>query len=85
MQSIIFYKHPGDLLEVEQKFGKTEMYITVGNNKMIVYHIKYLGKDYHKVVCYFPTDKLHRESLIHYLNDMLQKKEIKAYSLLEQK
>ncbi len=80
MQSIVFYKHPADIIEIEQKAGKTKSFIVVGNNRMSVQSIKYLGKDEYKVFCSFPTDKIHREHLINQLNKMLQNKEIKDYS-----
>ncbi len=80
MQSIVFYKHPADIIEIEQKFGKTKSFIIVGTNRINVQSIKYLGKDEYKVFCSFPTDKIHREHLINQLNKMLQNKEIKDYS-----
>jgi hypothetical protein len=81
MQSIIFYKHPADIIKVERKFGKAKLFIIIGNNKMSVQNIKYLGKDEYKVFCSFPTGKVHYEHLISQLNIMLQSKEIKDYSI----
>jgi len=76
----IFYKHPGDLIEIEQKLGKIKSFIIIGNNRMSMQSIKFLGKDEYKVFCSFPTDKIHREHLINQLNIMLQNKEVKDYS-----
>jgi hypothetical protein len=56
------------------------LFIIIGNIRMSVQSIKYLGKDEYKIFCCFPTDKIHRNHLINKLNNMLQNKEIRDYS-----
>lgn len=82
MQYIVFKGHPGDLIEIKRNIGKNRMYLVIGNYKIELQSIKFIGHNNFKVYCKFPINKSDVNILIDILNIMLRTKEIVSYSIL---